>query len=686
MTFSFGDIVVNPEAHSIHVAGREKRLEPKLIALLTYLAENTQQVITRQQIIEAVWPNVIVVEESVTQAIFALRNALRDDAKNPKYIETIPKKGYRFLAEVTFPQEASAEAPNTSTLATPSHRYRFSLIAALSLAAIAGALWLALASGPQYEIVNILPSTQMPGAECCMAINSRREMVFINVLDNNKDLYVKDLRSGTQQRITQDEWQKGLPLWLDDITLIYPRCSTSECQIVRQNIHHSPQVIYSTPHNIGEITLAQGNPNLLVFNDEYESSEFISFDLRSGTHEKLRNIYPELPRHIFHPILSADASQLYFVNINPKPVLMSLNLASKAITILSDQFDEINSFSLDSHQQFIIAGIHNSTVGLWLLAKAQAQPKIILRASSDEKLQFPLLDPVEKTLYYQSVQLDQNIAMTSSLLQADDQFPELNSTGVDSLATLSSDGQFIYFISNRTGFSEVWRYDMATRQTKPITRMKLAAIHSVLVANDGQRFSATYIEHSQPHLGIFSVHNGELLVSIQAYAQPLSWSQDDRYIYAKTDVDKSPVLMRYDSQTLATSIIQGNAGLVVQESADKDSLIFFDYQNDLLVERNLLSGKEQKLLSMKIKPSDQNGLWTGLIRIDPSRTSAFVIKQNKDLHQLWQYPFKGADLAPRKLLDLPTNSWATYISPDGAKVLYDKAMPPTGSIMKIKFQ
>ncbi|HWV14221.1 MAG TPA: winged helix-turn-helix domain-containing protein [Cellvibrio sp.] len=683
MTFSFGDIVVNPETHSIHVAGREKRLEPKLIALLSYLAENAQQVITRQQIIEAVWPNVVVVEESVTQAIFALRNALRDDAKNPKYIETIPKKGYRFLADVTFTRLTSAEPAN---LAAPSRLYPLTMIAVLGLAVAAGILWLTIKQGSQYEIVNILPSTQMPGAECCMAINSRREMVFINVLGSDKNLYVKDLRSGTQQRITQDDWQKGLPLWLDDTTLIYPRCSNSECQIVRQNLHNSPQVIYTTSHYIGEITLAQGNPNLLVFNDEYETSELVSFDLRSGSHEKLRNSYPELPPYIFHPILSADASQLYFVNLNPKPVLMSLNLATKAITTLSDQFDEINSFNLDKRQQFIIAGIHNSTVGLWLLAKAQAQPKIILRASGDEKLQFPLLDPLEKTLYYQSVQLDQNIAMASSTQPADDNFPELNSTGVDSLATLSSDGQFIYFISNRTGFSEVWRYDLNTRQTKPITRMKLAAIHSILVANDGQRFSATYIEHSQPHLGIFSVHNGELLASIQAYTQPLNWSQDDRYLYAKTDVDKKPVLMRYDSQTLATTIIQANAGLAVQESADRDSLIFFDHQNNMLLERNLTSGEEQKLLAMQTKPSDQNGLWTGLMRIDSSRTSVFVIKQNKDLHQLWQYPFRGADLTPRKLLDLPTNSWVTYISPDGTKVLYDKAMPPTGSIMKINFQ
>jgi len=686
MKFSFGDVVVDPQTNIINIAGKEKRLEPKLIALLTYLTQNAHQVITRQQITEAVWPNVVVGEESITQAIFALRNVLNDDAKRPKYIETIPKKGYRFLADVEIIQ-ATTKQPS----ALPSHTYdkrKLGIFLGLSLLFVLILLLVGYKFKPhsQYEIANILPVTTMPGAECCMAINSNRKMVFINVLGNVKDLYVKDLTTGTQERITQDNWQKGLPLWLDDNTVIYPRCLNTECQIVRQNLHQSAQVIYSTSHFIGEIALTSKNPNLLIFNEENGTSEFIAFDLRSGKYEPLRNQYTDLPPHILHPIFSKDGDRLYFVNINPKPVLMALTLSTKKIEAISDQFDEINSFSVDNQQQLIIAGAHKSTVGLWLLSKTNAQPTLIVRVSGEEKLQFPLVDPMEKTLYYQSVEFDQNIGMVTNDNKITDDFSELNSTGVDNLAVLSNDEQFLYFISNRTGFSEVWRYDFATKQTKPITHMKLATINSILVSTDGQRFCTTYIDNRQPTLGVFSVHNGELLTSTTSQSRPFSWSRDNKYIYMGEERNNIPTLMRYDSQTLIATEIQKNAGSVAQESKDGSSIIFLDLEHNTLVERNIATGQDQPLLNLMNINTKLNGEWTGLLRIDSTNTSALVITKTKDLRQLWQYPLKSQDPTPHKLMDLYNNTFITFINTTGTKVLYDKEMPPTGSIMKINFQ
>lgn len=686
--YSFGDVIVDPQTLLIQVAGKEKRLEPKLIALLTYLAKHSQQVLSRQQITEAVWPKVVVVEESVTQAIFALRNALNDDAKRPKYIETIPRRGYRFLADVVFCQEEEAlpEAPHHSKI-TKRSPHRRNLAAGLMLLLGLTLLWLYNESRSRYEIANILPVTSMPGAECCVAINNERKMVFINVRSKIKDLYVKDLTNGTQQRITQDEWQKGIPLWLDNTTLIYPRCSSSECQIVRQNLSQSPQVIYSSVHYIGEITLRLSNPNLLVFNEEQDMSEFIEFDLRSGKYEPLRNRYPDLPPHILHPILSQDTSQLFFVNIDPKPVLMALDLVSKKLTQISDQFDEINSYSIDSQQQLFIAGAYGSTTGVWLLQKASGKPQLVVRASGDEKLQFPLADPREKALYYQSVLLDQNIGMVTDSSNKLGDFSALNSTSVDNLASLSQDQQFLYFISNRTGFSEVWRYDFTTQQSKAVTQMKFTGVSSVLVSNDGQRFSASYIDNMQSTLGIFSIHNGELLASIKSQSRPLSWSNDDQYLYTRDNQHKIPVLMRYHSQTLEPTTIKTHAGLVAQESVDGKALIYFDMESKELRERNLASGQEQRLISID---TADNGIRTSLFRINTNNNSVFAVKYSKQVHELWQYPFISADaeqdLTPRKLLDLPKDVWITYVNKDGTLVLYDKEMPPAGSIMKVNFE
>jgi len=76
------------------------RLEPKVIEVLTQLASRPGEVISRDDLLAAVWPGVIVGDDALTQAIIKLRKALGDDAHKPTYIETISKRGYRLIAPV----------------------------------------------------------------------------------------------------------------------------------------------------------------------------------------------------------------------------------------------------------------------------------------------------------------------------------------------------------------------------------------------------------------------------------------------------------------------------------------------------------------------------------------------------------------------------------------------------------
>lgn len=76
------------------------RLEPKVMDLLFLLAAQPGQVLTRERIMEALWPGMVVGEDSLARTVSKLRQALGDDAKAPRYIETISKRGYRLLAEV----------------------------------------------------------------------------------------------------------------------------------------------------------------------------------------------------------------------------------------------------------------------------------------------------------------------------------------------------------------------------------------------------------------------------------------------------------------------------------------------------------------------------------------------------------------------------------------------------------
>jgi DNA-binding winged helix-turn-helix (wHTH) protein len=77
------------------------QLEPKAMAVLVYLAEHSGEVSLKERIIQSVWPDTFVTDDVLKRAISDLRKALKDDASNPTFIQTITKRGYRLVAQVT---------------------------------------------------------------------------------------------------------------------------------------------------------------------------------------------------------------------------------------------------------------------------------------------------------------------------------------------------------------------------------------------------------------------------------------------------------------------------------------------------------------------------------------------------------------------------------------------------------
>ncbi len=95
-----GDWRVHPRQNELLRKGETARLEPKAMQVLVHLAERAGEVVGREELLSAVWPGVVVGDDTLTQAIIKLRKALGDDAHRPKFIETISKSGYRLIAPV----------------------------------------------------------------------------------------------------------------------------------------------------------------------------------------------------------------------------------------------------------------------------------------------------------------------------------------------------------------------------------------------------------------------------------------------------------------------------------------------------------------------------------------------------------------------------------------------------------
>src|ERR1700732_4164237 len=99
-------------------SGAEDRvlLTPKAYAVLNYLADRPGRLVTQRELIEAVWPDVVVQPEVLKSQILDVRRVLGDDARNPRFIETLHRRGYRFIAPVTDPAPAEADVSAQPTL------------------------------------------------------------------------------------------------------------------------------------------------------------------------------------------------------------------------------------------------------------------------------------------------------------------------------------------------------------------------------------------------------------------------------------------------------------------------------------------------------------------------------------------------------------------------------------------
>ena len=79
------------------------RLTPMAFDVLRYLVEHAGRLVTHDELLSALWPDSFVQPEVLKSHILAVRQALGDDAKNPQFIETVPKRGYQFIASVRGP-------------------------------------------------------------------------------------------------------------------------------------------------------------------------------------------------------------------------------------------------------------------------------------------------------------------------------------------------------------------------------------------------------------------------------------------------------------------------------------------------------------------------------------------------------------------------------------------------------
>ncbi len=171
--FRFGPFQVNSVSGELLKKGNRVKLQEQPFRLLVILLENAGEVVTRDDLRHRIWRDDTFVDfdSSLRVAVRKLREALGDDAENPRYIETIPKRGYRFLAPEIYPELAAhrvgelVASPLSTTIAAPdngdsvarlvrrSNRSRWWMFATVLLLIAAGCVLVAFRTFRQRKVL-----------------------------------------------------------------------------------------------------------------------------------------------------------------------------------------------------------------------------------------------------------------------------------------------------------------------------------------------------------------------------------------------------------------------------------------------------------------------------------------------------------------------------------------------------
>ncbi len=256
IVFEIGGWTVDSLAHSLSYGDEEHLVPAKVMAVLVYLAQNHERLVTRQELIDAVWDgNSYVGEKALNNAIWRIRQVFDLGDEGTELVKTTPKTGYQLLAAPTFSRFEN-NAVDTSGDSTPLGKYLLVAAAVLAIATFA-------MRDPPVRLIDepLAVVTQLPGRELYAAPSPDGSMfAFLHVSQQGtQDLYVQSLQNPGRQptKFTSSDASNFAPTWapdsshiayirIDDLTLI--------CEIVVRDLNTDSEEVIDVCIDVGYTT------------------------------------------------------------------------------------------------------------------------------------------------------------------------------------------------------------------------------------------------------------------------------------------------------------------------------------------------------------------------------------------------------------------------------------------------
>ncbi|HET9863301.1 MAG TPA: winged helix-turn-helix domain-containing protein [Steroidobacteraceae bacterium] len=313
--FRLGEWLVRPSLSTIERGDEVAHVTPKSMAVLVYLSEARGAVVSRNALLDAVWPAMSVTPDALSQCVVELRKAFHDDPRNPAIIQTIPKVGLRLLAPAApAPQPAAAVSRPPDR---PSRRAALLSGAAVVLLIGAALLWIARQPGTWQDPLigaDYKPLTDFIGSEELATITPDGQFVaFVSDRDGQWDVYVGQTATGDFENLTRARIPE---LRNPSVRMLNFTRSASEVTIwSSHNRSWSVPVLGGElgpgPEGIAEIQWSDDGKRV-VFHPAAPGDPLFVANADDVAHG--RQIYAAPPGvHCHYPVWSRDGKTIYFV-------------------------------------------------------------------------------------------------------------------------------------------------------------------------------------------------------------------------------------------------------------------------------------------------------------------------------------------------------------------------------------
>ena len=617
--YEFGPFRLDAGERLLLRDGESVPLTPKAFDLLLALVEHHGHLLGKDELMKLVWPDTFVEEANLSSNVSLIRKALGDGANGQKYIETVPKRGYRFVAGVQQPgaeQAESAEAAARNTegearqepLATKVKRHRKGALLALVALVIAfGGTAFGLykfitqpegiGSNPEPKIV---PVTSFPGEETQPAFSpdgNQIAFVWRNEKDDNADIYVKLIDAETPLRLTTDPAADVYPAWSPDgrhiaflrqftdrsAVYLVPAIGGAERKLaeVATNLYPSFGSGFQWWVLSQKLSWSPTGESLAVVEKSSPSEPYSIFLLSRETGEKRRLTSP--PAGVIgdsSPVFSPDGKTLAFVRLsavaNADIYLLPLN--GREPSRLTFSKAGINGLTWTPDGRDIFFSLYrgaDTRFGLWKISANGGAPEQVVRSPD---VPDPTISSRGNHLAFTQIVNDYNvwrIDLARSKGQSNSMAPLISSTWVDTIPQYSPDGKKIVFGSNRSGSLELWVCEADGSRPIQLTNLR-ANIGSPRWSSNSRMIVFDLRVEGNSDIYVIGADGGQprRLTDEPSEDMVPSWSQDGRWIYFGSNRGGSLQIWKAPAEGGQAAQVTSQGGFEGLESKDGKFLYY----------------------------------------------------------------------------------------------------------------